>query len=178
MEQTITLKLDNVDQLIPERGKNLLAAKAIDADYAEYLYDEVNARVGYKSTAKIEIKLPKDKISESNSDLIEKHFRSYFSYREITTQDELAILYRTGRNRLLTSAIGIAIIITLAYLMSSLITSTFILSLSTGIFTVMCWVSIWLPFQTFAFDRWPLRRQLAVYQKLKEAKIQVIPSED
>jgi hypothetical protein len=40
--------------------------------------------------------------------------------------------------------------------------------------TIVGWVAMWRPLQTFLYDWWPLQRQIHLYQRLSSAHIQVI----
>ena len=40
--------------------------------------------------------------------------------------------------------------------------------------TIVGWVAMWRPLQTFLYDWWPIQRQVRFYEKLGSAHIQVI----
>jgi hypothetical protein len=40
--------------------------------------------------------------------------------------------------------------------------------------TIVGWVAMWRPMQTFLYDWWPLQQQIHLYHRLAHAHIQVI----
>lgn len=98
---------------------------------------------------------------------------NHFSYKAELTRSALKRLLQQGRISL---AIGI-VFVSLCLLAADAIGK---LGPNAGYniaresLTIVGWVAMWRPLQTFLYDWWPLQRQIRLYQKLSSAHIQVI----
>lgn len=96
-----------------------------------------------------------------------------FSYKAERTRTALKLLLQLGIMNLI---IGL-IFVTLCLLAANAIRQfgpNAGSSIARESLTIIGWVAMWRPLQTFLYDWWPLQRQIRLYQQLSDAHIQVI----
>jgi hypothetical protein len=98
---------------------------------------------------------------------------NHFSYKAEQTHSALKHLLQQGRMSL---AIGIVFVSLCLFGADAIgkLGANAGFNIARESLTIVGWVAMWRPLQTFLYDWWPLQRQILLYQKLGSAHIQVI----
>lgn len=107
--------------------------------------------------------------------LITDAIRHYYAYRAEISDLEFRRVMREGR---LTLFIG------LSFLGACLLATGVLIPSGASAWsgyvreslTIVGWVAMWRPIQTYFYDWWPIRRRSAVFRKLSAMPIEVVPS--
>jgi hypothetical protein len=98
---------------------------------------------------------------------------NHFSYKAERTRSALKHLMRQGRMSLAIGIVFVSLCLLGADAIGRLGTNAGY-KIARESLTIVGWVAMWRPLQTFLYDWWPLQRQIRLYQKLGSAHIQVI----
>ncbi|WP_200883090.1 hypothetical protein [Massilia sp. BSC265] len=109
---------------------------------------------------------------ELASELVADALHNFYAYKVELVRGELRQLLRQGR-----TSLGIGI----GFLASCLMLAELIGTLVTGhpakimreTLTVIGWVALWRPAQTFLYDWWPVRSRIRVFENLRFARVTV-----
>lgn len=103
------------------------------------------------------------------SDAIHNHF----SEKATLTRNELKLMLRQGVLSLLIGTAFVGVCVFAALSIKQYGTGRTESIIAEGL-TIVGWVALWRPVQTFLYDWWPLRRRIRVYRQLTRARIDVL----
>jgi hypothetical protein len=107
------------------------------------------------------------------SEMLSTAIHNHFSYKAERTRTALKHLLQLGRKSLVIGLVFVTLCLFAADAIEKL--GTFPGStIARESLTIVGWVAMWRPLQTFLYDWWPLQRQIRLYQQLGSAHIQVI----
>lgn len=105
--------------------------------------------------------------------LMTEALHNHFAYKADLVRGELGQLLKRGRASLI---IGLSFV-TVCLIAADAIAQTDASSVSTiarESLTIIGWVAMWRPVETFLYDWWPLVRRIHVYKNLRYAQVRVI----
>lgn len=98
---------------------------------------------------------------------------NHFSYKAERTHGALKQLLKLGRISLAIGIVFVSLCLLAANAIGKLGDNAGY-NIASESLTIVGWVAMWRPLQTFLYDWWPLQRQIHLYQRLGDAHIQVI----
>ncbi|HEY0664893.1 MAG TPA: hypothetical protein VGD24_02390 [Gallionella sp.] len=98
---------------------------------------------------------------------------NHFAYRVEHTRAELKQLLWQGRISLVIGVLFVSLCLLAADLIGNLGSGAGY-HIARESLTIVGWVAMWRPLQTFLYDWWPLRSRIHLYQRLGSAHIQVV----
>ncbi len=98
---------------------------------------------------------------------------NHFSYKAERTRSALKQLLKLGRISLAIGIMFVSLCLLAANAIGKLGDNAGY-NIASESLTIIGWVAMWRPLQTFLYDWWPLQRQIRLYQRLGDAHIQVI----
>jgi len=107
------------------------------------------------------------------SEMLTGAIHNHFSYQAELTRSALKHLLLQGRMSLAIGIVFVSLCLLAADAIGSLGTNAGY-NVARESLTIVGWVAMWRPLQTFLYDWWPLQRQIHLYQRLSSAHIQVI----
>lgn len=107
------------------------------------------------------------------SEMLVVAVHNHFSYKAEQTRKALKHLLQQGRMSLAIGIVFVSLCLLGADAIGSLGTNAGF-NIARESLTIVGWVAMWRPLQTFLYDWWPLQRQIRLYQQLSAAHIQVI----
>jgi len=105
--------------------------------------------------------------------MLTEAIHNHFSYKAEQTRKALKHLLLQGRISLVIGILFVSLCLIGADAIGSLGTNAGY-NITRESLTIVGWVAMWRPLQTFLYDWWPLQRQIHLYQRLSGAHIQVI----
>ena len=120
----------------------------------------------------LEIRVPDP--SPEQGDAIVSAVREHFLRRADEMADITRITVRVGmRECLLTAAVCIPAFIGIA--ICSQFKNNPLVEVLENVLIIFSWVVIWQPFQSLVFDRWTQKETAAIYRKIAQMPIRVVP---
>jgi hypothetical protein len=107
------------------------------------------------------------------SEMLTEAVHNHFTYRVEHTRSALKLLLQQGRISLIIGVVFVTLCLFAADLIGNLGSGAGY-NIARESLTIVGWVAMWRPLQTFLYDWWPLRSQIRLYQRLGSAHIQVI----
>ena len=98
---------------------------------------------------------------------------NHFSYKAERTRSTLKHFLQQGRVSLVIGIVFVSLCLIAADAIGKLGIHTGA-TIARESLTIVGWVAMWRPLQTFLYDWWPFQRQIRLYQNLSSADIQVI----
>lgn len=110
---------------------------------------------------------------DNPTEVISKAIHNHFIYQAERTRRRLRQVLRQGR---------MSLVIGIAFVSLCLILADFLGSLGEGAsyrvaresLSIVGWVAMWRPMQTFLYDWWPIQRKIRLYLMLGRAHVQVV----
>lgn len=107
------------------------------------------------------------------SEMLIGAIHNHFSYKVERTRRALKQFLQQGRLSLVIGIVFVTLCLVAADAIGSLGNNTGS-TIARESLTIVGWVAMWRPLQTFLYDWWPLQRQIRLYQKLGSAHVQII----
>ena len=105
--------------------------------------------------------------------MLSRAIHNNFSYKAERTRTALKLLLQHGMMNLIIGLVFVTLCLFAANAIRQFGPNTSA-SIARESLTIIGWVAMWRPLQTFLYDWWPLRRQIRLYQRLGDAHIQAI----
>jgi hypothetical protein len=168
----IELKLREMAQLFNSMDPSPFNEKDLDHDAEEFI---VSWAQEYPSKAPLELVVYLDQWpDEDPGQVIQQAVHHYFSYRGEIHEMEFRHLLKQARTSLL---IGLAFLATCLFtshvLLGKVGEQGWVFFLRESL-TILGWVAMWRPIQIYLYDWWPVRQQIAVYEKLGKMPVRVV----
>ncbi|MFA5332585.1 MAG: hypothetical protein WC342_09415 [Methanoregula sp.] len=120
------------------------------------------------------IKVPAAELTPGRSEAIVSAVRLHFRNRAGEFDDKTRVTVRAGfRECRLTVAVCVPSFIGIG--ICSQFKGDPLVEVLENVLVIFCWVTIWQPFQSLVFDRWTQKTTAAIYRKIAEIPIQVVP---
>ena len=107
------------------------------------------------------------------SALMTEAIHNYFDYKAGLVRGELKQLLKQGRISLLIGVTFVTVCLVAADAIGLLGTGT-AFTIAHESLTIVGWVAMWRPLQTFLYDWWPLARRIRVCRTLRHAHVRVV----
>ena len=107
------------------------------------------------------------------SALMTEAIHNYFDYKAGLVRGDLKQLLRQGRTSLLIGLSFVTVCLIAADAIGQHGTGT-AFTIARESLTIVGWVAMWRPLQTFLYDWWPLARRIRVYKNLRQAHVRVV----
>jgi hypothetical protein len=104
---------------------------------------------------------------------IAEAIRHHFRYRFDRIRRDLKELFRVGRISLAIGAATLAVCVIAAQWLMATAGDSYLARFFYEGLIIIGWVANWRPIEIFLYDWWPLRRQVALYARLAQAKVEV-----
>lgn len=98
---------------------------------------------------------------------------NHFTLKGKRTRTALIQLLQQGRIGLYIGLVFVSVCLFLADVIGNLGSNTG-LTIARESLTIVGWVALWRPLQTFLYDWWPLRHQIRLYENLSKAQVHVV----
>ncbi len=169
--QDIHLKLREERQLFNSFDPSPFLERDIDDDAAEYIVDSVK-EYPLKQKMRLIIFLPKKRKHKVSNEEIQSAIKFYFDYNTKILKIKLKDLLAHGRKSL---AIGTLFLI--FCLIASELSNLYLTGVISRIFAeglmIVGWVAMWKPLDLLLYEWWPITKEIAIRQKIKDMAVKV-----
>jgi len=169
---TLELRVRELGQLFNSMDPTPFLNK--DLDPAAEAFIESWA-LGFPPASKLHLTIHLER-SPDKSDpgaLLTEAIHNHFQYKSGLVRRDLKDLFRQGRTSLLIGLVFVVICLVAADLISKAGTGT-AFTIARESLTIVGWVAMWKPLQTFLYDWWPLVRRIRTFAALTRAQIRVV----
>ncbi|MCA3559876.1 MAG: hypothetical protein IOC82_02460 [Aestuariivirga sp.] len=170
----IEIKINSPEQILNSFDPSPFHIRDLDDRAAEYIIESAE-EVGSANPLLLVIELPRSEAERGLSQDLPTALSNSFRYRATQARYQLRDLFRIGR---LSLAIGLAVL-GLCTLIIHLLghsggSSTFAQMTEQGLF-ILGWVALWRPLEIFLYDWWPIRKRIALLDRLSAARVEIRP---
>jgi hypothetical protein len=99
--------------------------------------------------------------------------RKHFAHCEDMQRRRLRQLFRTGRISLVIGLACLAGAIVVADLVGAMIPRERTAALVQETFVIGGWVALWRPMEIYLYDWWPIRAEMRLYERLRQATVKI-----
>jgi hypothetical protein len=168
----LELRVRDLGQLFNSMDPTPFLNKDLDREAEAYI--ETWA-MGFPPNSRLHITIHLENLpSEGDpSALMTEAIHNYFDYKACLVRGDLKQLLKQGRVSLLIGISFVTACLIAADAIGQLGTST-VYTIARESLTIIGWVAMWRPLQTFLYDWWPLARRIRVYKNLKHSHVRIV----
>ena len=168
----IAIRARAITQLFNSLDPSPFRERDIDAGVEEFVVGWVR-ELPRGASFTIVVHLPPDEAARPEAGRIGEAFEHYFRYRAGVAAQRMRELFRVGR-----WALAIGVVVLAGCLATSQIVPAFIHNevaarVVEESLIIVGWVANWRPIEIWLYDWLPILRQIRLYQRLAEAKVEV-----
>lgn len=168
-EHSIQLRLREITQLFNSLDPSPFPEQDLDHDAEEFIVSwarELPRRRPLRLIVHLERPLPAGRDASGVGDAI----RHYFTYRASINRLELKQFFKQGRLSLIIGATFLTICLLLVRFIGPRDARAAWSVVREGL-VIVGWVAMWRPLEIYLYDWWPLKRRMALLDRLSHAKI-------
>ncbi|WPG40881.1 hypothetical protein [Variovorax sp. EBFNA2] len=174
-EHELDLRVNELAQLFNSMDPTPFLNKDLDREAEAYI-ESWAMGLPRDSRLRLSIHLGRLPIEDEPSTLLTEAIHNYFEYKGNLARGELKQLLRDGRTSLLIGLSFVTACLIGAEAIAQAGTHT-AFTIARESLTIVGWVAMWRPLQTFLYDWWPLARRIRVYQNLSHAHVRVVQAQ-
>jgi hypothetical protein len=169
MSEAIELRLRTIKQLFQSLDPAPFHEQDLDPDAVAYIVGRARD-LPHDSELAMSVELPANEAELPEAQGLEAAVRGYFAWREELAWRELRMRLAEGRQAL---AIGLAFLAacTAAREFLQAFTATPWLNWIEEGLTIVGWIAMWHPIDTFLYRWWPIRREARLYTRLARMRV-------
>ena len=167
----IGFRFRSPDQLLDPDDPSPLPAREVTEFAEEYIASYLDG-CNLKRIAGIVVGLPRDSLTTGEVALLPETLRRHFSFRIADLDDDMRVSRREGRISL-ALAISNATVAVLFVMVFAGYLEEPLVTLLTGLVTILNWVTIWDTYEYFVYDYRREMRKRRIYQKLARIEVRV-----
>ena len=119
------------------------------------------------------VTLPSHTRTGSAAERIPEAIHNHFQYRALQSRQDLHELFRIGRLSLLIGVLVLLACFGAIRYVSLTYGGNAVAAVTIESLLILGWVANWRPLEIFLYDWWPLRRQIALFKRLADMKVEV-----
>ncbi|MBL9147117.1 MAG: hypothetical protein JNM94_00335 [Phycisphaerae bacterium] len=166
--EIVELRVRTLDELFHPLDPSPIARRDLSETAADYLYTELRDVSG-DFGVRVVVHLPDAEMA--HADAVVAAIRRHFAWSAVATRQAMHRLRRLGLLSLAIGLLAVAGLIGVAQLLVRSYERTFVSTLAESI-TIIAWVILWRPVEVLLFDWWPLRTDIALYERLAALDIE------
>lgn len=143
----------------------------LDADAAEELVERIAVLPG-RTAVRLRVQVT---AHEGVPDQIPAIVRHHYATLRERAEYRLRRTARAGRSSFFVGTVVLLVALGLAEIGDRMVSGGLGVVLREGL-TIVGWVALWRPLDLLLFERWALRRDIALYRRLEEMEVEVIGS--
>lgn len=168
----LALRVREITQLFNSMDPSPFLNKDLDPE-AEAFIESWASGFASGSRFHITIHLEQWPSNSDPSEMLAAAIHNHFSFKGERMRTALKRLLQQGRVSLIIGLGFVSLCLIAADAIGNLGTNTGF-TIARESLTIVGWVAMWHPMQVFLYDWWPIQRQIRLYEKLRNAHIQVI----
>lgn len=173
---TLDLSVRELPQLFNSLDPTPFLNKDLDRDCEAYI-ENWALQLPDNSHLHLTIHVEQATSLEQASELVADALHNFYAYKVELVRGQLRQLLRQGRTNLAIGIAFLALCLILAELIDTLIAGH-PARIARETLTIIGWVALWRPAQTFLYDWWPVRNRIRVFENLRFARVTVCRAGD
>lgn len=167
----IRLRVRDLRQLFDTLDPAPFLERDLDAEMAEYV-ESCAAELPREASLRLVVHLPASAIDPEHQRMIETAVHRHYQHQAEAARRSFRKLLRDGRRSLW---IGLATLMACMLLAdaASLSPLRWVQVLGEGL-VIGGWVAMWRPIEILLYDWWPLRRQIAERERLRDMQVELL----
>ncbi len=161
----------STDQLLDPDDPSPLPARELTEFAEEYIAGYLDG-CSLQKIGGITIGLPRESLSPDTAALLPETIRRHFSFRIADLNDDMRVSRREGRISLALATLNAAIAVPFVVVFAGRLDEP-IVTLLTGLVTILNWVTVWDTYEYFVYDYRRELRKHRIYRKLAGIDIRV-----
>jgi hypothetical protein len=167
---TIEIHIRDLNQLFNSMDPAPFRHKDLDLKAEEFIVS-LAQELPVENDINLTIHLDQPPISIDADKAAIESIHNYFSYRTSMIDREFRQLMRRGRISLIIGLGFLAICLSVANLIGSIVNTYTPIALLKDSFTIGGWVAMWCPMEIFLYDWWPLKAREKLMERLSAIPI-------
>jgi hypothetical protein len=169
---TVALRVRSVEQVFDLRDPAPFREKDLDDEFARYLSLAIRSHPQAEKVH-LDVSTPSTQHQLFSATDLKLAIREYFTFEVRSATQELQALLSEGRTSLIVGLVFLIIAESIAYALPAQ-GGVVIAALKQGL-TVIGWVALWKPVNTFLYEWWPVVKRRKLLRILATARVQLIP---
>jgi hypothetical protein len=171
-QATIEVRIRELGQIFNSLDPSPFTERDLDDDAEEYIVGWAR-EVDTGAPIRIVVHLPVSETQKARERGLESAIGNYFAYRVGMLERDLRDLFRVGRRSLGIGIAVLAICIGLSQVLSTALPQSALGQLLAEGIMIFGWVANWRPAEILLYDLWAVRRRVALYRRLADARIEL-----
>ncbi len=173
LENVIAIRLQQIAQLFNSFDPSPFLEKDLDKDAVEHIVAWAQ-ETDPGAALTIRLHLPVDEAKTIEAQQLSSSLKNYFNYRTRQCELEKRELFRRGRRALAVGLPVLAICLVGSQVLRSALATNPLSRVLEESLIIFGWVANWTPIELLLYDWWPIVRRRDLYQRLAEAKIDIV----
>jgi hypothetical protein len=165
----IVVRLNAVGQLFNTMDPSPFHERDLDHDAEEFIVSSAR-EIHAEAPLRIRIELSEEP-RPGSADMVRESLGNFFRYRRESARRELHELLREGRFTLVAALLFLGCMLALRSLLPE---GPGWAALAREGLIIGGWVALWKPVDIHLYRWWPIRRQMALFQRLSECPVEVL----
>ncbi|MFM7347799.1 MAG: hypothetical protein ACKO1J_20805 [Tagaea sp.] len=171
MTETIELRLHTIKQLFQSLDPAPFHDKDLDPDAVAYIVGRARD-LPHDSDLTMTVEFPASEADMPEARGLEAAVRGYFAWREELAWRDLRLRLAEGRQALVIGLLFLGACTLARELLRAATDNPWLAWIEEGL-TIVGWIAMWHPIDTFLYRWWPIRREARLYARL--ARMRVTP---
>ena len=170
--RAIEVRVREVAQLFNSLDPSPFHERDLDDDAEDFIVGSAR-ELPHDGPLRIIVHLPASQTETAAVLGLEVAFRNFFAYRADRIARNLRALFRAGRRHLMIGLPLLAACLVASQMIGSALGPHPWSRVIEESFIILGWVANWKPLEIFLYDWWPIRRDLELYRRLAEARVEI-----
>ena len=167
----IILELTDVDHLLIAPGSLLYGKRMLSPNAEEFIIEEAKI-LSPKNPIDLKIHLAKDAISRK--EVITTAIHQHFTYRREKSERQLKAALQLGWQSLLIAVVFLGLLIFLTLVIIKLLPEGGLSITFREILIILGWVALWRPADLLLYEWRPFKREVNLFRKLEQCKVEIV----
>ena len=172
-DSEIILELNNTDQLLLAPGSLFYGKRMLNPDAEEFIIESAII-ASSKDPIRLKIHLRKDETHRKEE--IASAIHQHFIYRRKKSERQLKRIFRLGWESLLISIVLLGLLVSLIPVIVKSLPEGGLSLAFREILIILGWVALWRPVDFLIYEWRPFRREVNLFRKLEECKVEIVAS--
>ena len=168
----IEIRLRTVSQLFNSLDPSPFHDRDLHDDAEEFIVSWAR-ELPRNAPIRIVIHLPRDEAEAAARTGLAATLAHYFDGRRGRFEHDIEELFRIGRRHLAVGLVVLVACLSASQAVRHLVPLSTLAGIISESLVIVGWVANWKPIEIFLYEWWPIRRQIRLYQRLRDAEILV-----
>jgi hypothetical protein len=170
----IEVRVRQVAQLFNSLDPSPFHERDLDDEAEEFIVGWAR-ELPRRGPIRITVHLPEGEARIAEETDLAGALRHYFAGRVQKFERDIRELFRTGRRHLGVGVLVLVLCLAASQLIAGIVTAEPLASIISESLIIVGWVANWKPIEIYLYEWWPIRRQISLYERLRDAEVSIRP---